>query len=601
MNSSKTEQRAITAIRAEIDKYPQLKHQLNENDKTISWDGDIFVFKTAEQTKKDFLGKVPVQLKGTTVQDINTPTISFPLDVADLSNYQKEQGCILFVVCFSSDSSDKSQIYYAELLPAQLSQLLKETPAGQKTKNIICQRLTQEPPDLEEICFDFIHNCNKQKGQPSQQVITIQQAQKLNLSSRIYLCTKPNNFVKNIFNRSHVAYAPYSIPGPSQIDIPIAEQVQFNSITKKSSLSIDDEIIIPNVKMVIKKETPQKMQIELLPSITIILDHSTKQINFHYHESGDLQERLKAARTMLRLSKAHQLSIEKAPLVIEQNFMSEKDQEYFEQRIRLLSDLNKVFSFFHVNEEINWDKLTDQCINNLAFLLKALDDPKHLIEIPSGQMAGAELTLRFVPIANLNILVLFQHIQDETYMIADFSTYPFKPENIYITYKGKNTPISRYSLLKQFHFERASNIPYDKVQSEFCNTSFSLGYARILTEKFLDMLQAYDKNHKPQLFEVLKAVNKYLLRHDSRNTSHIINKMQLIFRKRDLNRKEQQQLQQIQNTTNNITEKLAIAVLLQQPHIEQLYAKLSPEEKQAFNSWPISNLWIKPPDCAINS
>ena len=115
------------------------------------------------------------------------------------------------------------------------------------------------------------------------------------------------------------------------------------------------------------------------------------------------------------------------------------------------------------------------------------------------------------------------------------------------------------------------------------------------------MLQAYDKNHKPQLFEVLKAVNKYLLRHDSRNTSHIINKMQLIFRKRDLNRKEQQQLQQIQNTTNNITEKLAIAVLLQQPHIEQLYAKLSPEEKQAFNSWPISNLWIKPPDCAINS
>ena len=90
MNPSKTEQRAITAIRAEIDKYPQLKHHLNENDKTISWDGDIFVFKTAEQTKKDFLGKVPVQLKGTTVPDINKPIISFPLDVADLSNYQKD-------------------------------------------------------------------------------------------------------------------------------------------------------------------------------------------------------------------------------------------------------------------------------------------------------------------------------------------------------------------------------------------------------------------------------------------------------------------------------------------------------------------------------
>ena len=39
MNSSKIESRAITAVRVEIDKYSKLQAHLDENDKTISWDG----------------------------------------------------------------------------------------------------------------------------------------------------------------------------------------------------------------------------------------------------------------------------------------------------------------------------------------------------------------------------------------------------------------------------------------------------------------------------------------------------------------------------------------------------------------------------------
>lgn len=593
MNSSKTEQRAITAIRAEIDKYPQLKHQLNENDKTISWDGDIFVFKTAEQTKKDFLGKVPVQLKGTTVQDINTPTISFPLDVADLSNYQKEQGCILFVVCFSSDSSDKSQIYYAELLPAQLSQLLKETPAGQKTKNIRCQRLTQEPPDLEEICFSFIHNCNKQKGQLSQQVITMQQAHEAGFPTSISIYSKPEHLIENLFNRPHFAYASCRFYGNKPIELPINAVQHINSITIQSSLLVDDAPIATVVKTTTKKENPKIREISVSPSIGITVDLQKGQGKLHYKETGTLKERLKEVHILQTISKGNQIKVGGLQMLI-QHLSPTLDAKFCQNRIAFFRSISSILAFCGIPEtELDCNQLTEVDFNTVMALQDAINNPNHSLELK--QPLKGKFVVNEITIANLHILLFFQHIKDKTYSITNFFSDSLPAKNFSFSRNGGTISVSRYSFLKQMHFERVSNISYDKMKLELCSQPFSLQYAEILTTNFLDMLHAYDKNHKPQLFEVLKTVNKYFLRHDSRNTSHIINKMQLIFRKRALNRKEQQQLQQIQNTTNNMIEKLAIAVLLQQPHIEQLYAKLSPEEQQAFNSWPIRNLWIKNP------
>jgi hypothetical protein len=44
ISSTKTEHRAINALKAIIDEHSTMEHQINENDKEMSWDGFISLY-----------------------------------------------------------------------------------------------------------------------------------------------------------------------------------------------------------------------------------------------------------------------------------------------------------------------------------------------------------------------------------------------------------------------------------------------------------------------------------------------------------------------------------------------------------------------------
>ena len=66
ISSTKTEHRAINALKAIIDEHSTMEHQINENDKEMSWDGFISLYKenNGDQSKPNFDARVPVQIKG---------------------------------------------------------------------------------------------------------------------------------------------------------------------------------------------------------------------------------------------------------------------------------------------------------------------------------------------------------------------------------------------------------------------------------------------------------------------------------------------------------------------------------------------------------
>ena len=65
-SSTKTEQRAVNALEAIIDEHSTMVHQFNGNDKEMSWDGYIWLYKKNDgaQSKSNFDGRVSVQIKG---------------------------------------------------------------------------------------------------------------------------------------------------------------------------------------------------------------------------------------------------------------------------------------------------------------------------------------------------------------------------------------------------------------------------------------------------------------------------------------------------------------------------------------------------------
>ena len=65
-STTKTEHRALNALEAIIDEHDTMDYQFFGNDKEMSWDGSIWIFKenNGEESKHNFDGRLSVQIKG---------------------------------------------------------------------------------------------------------------------------------------------------------------------------------------------------------------------------------------------------------------------------------------------------------------------------------------------------------------------------------------------------------------------------------------------------------------------------------------------------------------------------------------------------------
>ena len=161
MDNTQVESRAVREVGIAIEKSDRLKAYITENDKTPSWDGEVIVYRDSYKRKDEIIGKAPVQVKGKACDDLTKSQISFPMDIADLKNYYNNGGCVLFVVYIAKDSQ-KTKIYYNDLIQVKLRNLLCNKKEGQKEKSV---KLKEFPPETEKIesIFDFFIRESKQQ------------------------------------------------------------------------------------------------------------------------------------------------------------------------------------------------------------------------------------------------------------------------------------------------------------------------------------------------------------------------------------------------------------------------------------------------------
>lgn len=110
-STKRIEESATTALKLALLKCPILETYIDSNDKTPSWDGTVFVYKSDNQKKENLRGRVPIQVKGTEnefVSDIAT----FSCSTVDLNNYYQDGGCVFFLVSVEP-STGKHKIFYA--------------------------------------------------------------------------------------------------------------------------------------------------------------------------------------------------------------------------------------------------------------------------------------------------------------------------------------------------------------------------------------------------------------------------------------------------------------------------------------------------------
>jgi len=102
LNKTQIEKKAVNIMREFISMFPNLDENFETDDKNISWDGEILLYKlkdSVEFSKKNFLNKIAVQIKGREVKtkdDLSNGKMQF--DYYDLKNYAYNNGCIIFLV-----------------------------------------------------------------------------------------------------------------------------------------------------------------------------------------------------------------------------------------------------------------------------------------------------------------------------------------------------------------------------------------------------------------------------------------------------------------------------------------------------------------------
>lgn len=131
MSINKVEEDAVENVRRYIDKCPLLKAYISKNDKTPFWDGDIFVYNQEKYTKGDFVGRLPLQIKGRTVKKFGVKDISFDIKREDLEGYRKDGGIFFFYVQIFGD---ENRIFYRYLSLDDLTDIIDSTEEGKNPK-----------------------------------------------------------------------------------------------------------------------------------------------------------------------------------------------------------------------------------------------------------------------------------------------------------------------------------------------------------------------------------------------------------------------------------------------------------------------------------
>lgn len=160
MDKKAIETLSVNAVRDSIVQCALLDQFIPDNDKEPSWDGHVYAYKDSSKRKESFLGRIPVQVKGTEKGDLSKSKISFPVSIIDLHNYLNDGGVLFFVVYIGSTDA-KRQIYYTDLTPIKIRMILKKKK-GEKTKNIHLKCFPQDEDERTSIVLNCIEQCKKQ-------------------------------------------------------------------------------------------------------------------------------------------------------------------------------------------------------------------------------------------------------------------------------------------------------------------------------------------------------------------------------------------------------------------------------------------------------
>lgn len=342
--NNKIERRAVEEIEYLANKLDvPLKPNIQVGDKTVSFDGDIEVFKDLSESVEALIGKVPVQVKGTLVEEFNSKTLKYPIQMRHLKNYLNSQGVLYFVV--EIKKNEEAKIFYKQLLPMEIYRIIKGygEKLGQGQRNIELRPLSET--DLTSVCIKYL---NETKKQPLM-LIENKPFEREDYTSYELTSLTFNPSSGNIFEHDFTLYGVRE-----KFTVPL-EQIRIDAVSSEilETIIIDEQLYELNIEA-----TKMDKRIELLIENSLELTYTSDSTKFDFKlkKVHSLDAQLKVLPLIIKLLSASKVEFVNLRLPLDLS-TTKKELELIKTYESLYStflQLKKIFSQLEVDEKLEF-------------------------------------------------------------------------------------------------------------------------------------------------------------------------------------------------------------------------------------------------------
>lgn len=581
MNNRKIEEIAVAAVRNEILRSELLADEIPVNDKTPSWDGEIWVYNNKWQTKNELYGKVPVQVKGKKVSNISQNETKYKIEKVDLENYYTNGGVLFFVI--EIIDPDNTQIYYLSLLPLDIKEILKEM----KDQKSITKRLRKLPSkSLELITRNFIHHSRKQ----SIPLISDVKVNEFDTYNTKIILPNGDNLEDGLFELGAYMYGHVE---QFNIDIPLFK-IDIEQIVEATHLSvgIDGNTSYTEVERIHERE---KVTLKFGKSFVIEfprVKESSHQVNIRFTVQGNIQDRIKDSKFMLELINAKKIELNKNKLSINPSEDYHALQEELTAYIKVLEEILETFRRLGIDFDSDLGLLTNNDIKKMELLRDAILYEKY----DNLKLETKDNFLQFL-IGELKIILVCIKVNDN-WIVFDLFDLDALNTHFKITvisadeqHKVRHSPFTMFEIPELFSM---SNLKVSAIEDSLKQVDYSNDFSYRLTNRFLlDLLKYYDENsERKEILELTYNIYDYINDCLPSDVLAFMNKMQTIKRIREFTFEEKKEIvNRKKRFDQNIEMLCGFAILLDSKiEFEILFDSLSDEQRQEFKTYPIYNL-----------
>ncbi len=586
------EEKALNHFKSFIEDSKVISQFIADNDKEPCWDGHLYLYADGIRDKEHLQGRVPIQIKGTEVGRFVTKKWKFKLEKADLKAYLEEP--TFFIVCQVKKDSKERMLFFRELLPDLVNKLLRDMGKN-ATRMTLFHPLTEDLKEFEDQLMVFLSNSKKMISFAHSKLLSMEEALKKGVKEFSFIA--PSKYVDRLqlmkYLSTHSSYIYAKISKELDVDMPLSNGPGRFIFQRDDDgeVRVGDKVYfkgyhneIKDGRIIIKIGNVMTIN---MPMDNTDVEQATVKLTT---KAKYLKESINEAEFGVALNDTGVLSVGMLNLQ-----MKVHEKEYVEelrQKLIRWKELDNVLEKLHVTKPFDLTAITDDQGKLIDLLIETVGNG-NMVNLP-----GQETTLLLLEIGNIKLLLWCAVGKDGMCAIGDFFD-----RSIRIAYKiseDETINVSPYSYLQLDKlWEKVDNIDFDNIissaeeaarQHEYCYMMSNYDVLAMITAA--DALEKTDVERSKKLLEEALKLDEWLIGKEPKDEMrplHIINKMQIMKRQRELTADERQTLEDMLNNefAGDMVKAGVYLLLDRQEEFQQLFETMQEDEKKSVKEFPI--------------